>query len=118
MAVDVATLVPLPGLKTECGTARAGFGMAVCPALGLVVTSNHHDNTLSVSTLPHTDVSYGAGAGLAHVCTLGGASSRAPMQFKFNSGESGDYTYYLLWLADLHGPRHLPPPPAHRRCQW
>ena len=94
--------------------------MAVCPALALVVTSNHHDNTLSVSTLPHTDVSYGAGAGLAHVCTLGGASSRAPMQFKLNSGESGescgDYTY-LLWLAasDLHGPRHLPPPPAHRR---
>ncbi len=33
---------PLPSLKTKCGS---GMGMAVCPALGLLVTSNHDDNT-------------------------------------------------------------------------
>jgi hypothetical protein len=108
MAVDVGTLVPLPTLKTECGS---GMGMAVCPALGLLVTSNHHDNNLSAFTLPGigagASASAGARAGLARVCTLGGASSPAPMQFKFWDGFSsgwmaftGPATSRLLLLTD------------------
>ena len=95
MAVDVGTLIPLPSLKTKCGS---GMGMAVCPALGLLVTSNHDDNTLSVFTLPGTgagaSASAGTSAGMALVCTLGGASSPAPMQFEFldMNGSSG-------WMA-------------------
>jgi hypothetical protein len=84
--VGLDALVPLPALKTACGT---GVGMAACPALGLLVTSNKDDNTLSVFALPRSSgagAGAGAGAGLALVCTLGGASSPAPMQFKFNDG--------------------------------
>jgi hypothetical protein len=91
--VDVGALVPLPALKTRCG---GGFGMAACPALGLLVTSNHNDNTLSMFALPHSSgAGTGAGAGLALVCTLGGAGSPAPMQFQFNDG---DYLY-SGWMA-------------------
>jgi hypothetical protein len=84
--------------------------MAACPALGLLVTSNHKDNTLSAFALPHSSgvgVGAGAGAGLALVCTLGGASSPAPMQFKFHDGYSsgciaftGPATSRLLLLTD------------------
>jgi hypothetical protein len=69
--------------------------MAVCPALGLLVTSCYSDNTLSVFALPRSSgAGAGAGAGLALVCTLGGASSRAPMQFKLNDGNG-----YSGWMA-------------------
>jgi hypothetical protein len=75
--------------------------MAACPALGLLVTSNHNDNTLSVFALPRSSgvgggagAGAGGGAGLARVCTLGGASSRAPMQFEFED-EDG----YSGWMA-------------------
>ena len=91
MHADLSTLVPLPALKTDCGK---GVGMAACPTLGLLVTSNYSNNTLSVFALPSgcprssdfipMGASRGAGAGLALVCTLGGASSPAPMQFKFS----------------------------------
>ena len=84
--VGLDALVPLPALNTRCGE---GFGLAACPALGLLVTSNTNDNTLSVFALPRSSgagAGAGAGAGLALVCTLGGASSPAPMQFKFNDG--------------------------------
>ena len=79
--VGLDALVPLPALKTRCGL---GVGMAACPALGLLVSSNIIGNTLSVFALPRSSgAGAGAGAGLALVCTLGGASSPAPMQFKF-----------------------------------
>jgi hypothetical protein len=101
--VGLDKLVPLPALKTKCGE---GVGMAACPALGLLVTSNTKDNTLSVFALPHSSGA-GAGAGLALVCTLGGASSPAPMQFKFDDGKfsgwmafTGPSTSRLLLLAD------------------
>jgi hypothetical protein len=100
-------LVPLASLSTWCGR---GCGVAVCPALGVLVTSNVDDNTLNVfslptdvggrgqgvvkvdpgrpapiSTVPSADACTGAGssAGLVPLFSLGGASSRAPMQFKF-----------------------------------
>jgi hypothetical protein len=104
-AVSVADLVPLPSLKTECGE---GAGLAVCPTLGLLVTSDYSDSTLSVFALPSgcpstTDLARigasrgagaGAGAGLARVCTLGGAGSPAPMQFQFEDGG-----YMSGWMA-------------------
>jgi hypothetical protein len=100
-SVSLDKLRPLPALKTACGH---GMGVAACPALGLLVTSNDKDNTLSVFDLRRSS---GTGAGLALVCTLGGASSRAPMRFKFN-GQSlsgwmaftGPATARLLLVTD------------------
>jgi hypothetical protein len=85
--VGLDALVPLPTFKTGNGH---GIDVAACPALGLLVTPNVNDNTLSVFNLSRSS---GAGAGLALVCTLGGASSPAPMQFEFNDG------YYSGWVA-------------------
>jgi hypothetical protein len=114
--VSLADLVPLPALTTDCGE---GVGLAVCPTLGLLATSNASDNTLSVFTLPRTGASYaagaGTGAGLALVCTLGGASSPAPMQFRFSdySGSSGWMVFTgpptsCLLLTDAgHGAVHV-----------
>jgi hypothetical protein len=104
--VALTSLVPLPGLETECGY---GCGLAACPSLGLLVTSDDDENTLSVWSLPNggsgdggasgePGASAGAGAcgawaggggidGLRLVCTLGGAGSVAPMQFMFSDGE-------------------------------
>jgi hypothetical protein len=84
MSVDLTALVPLPFLKTRCGS---GVGLAVCPAIGLLVTSNADDNTLSVFALPPTEEIFaraGVDVGLALVCTLGGATSPAPMRFMFS----------------------------------
>jgi hypothetical protein len=97
MRIDLATLVP--ALKTQCGY---GVGLAVCPTLGLLVTSCWGDNTLSVFTLPRNSgvgagavAGAGAGTGLALVCTLGGASSPAPMQFGFFDGSAA----FSGWMA-------------------
>ncbi len=74
--VDLGSLVPLPALSTHCGR---GSGLAVCPALGLLVTSNNKDNTLSVFHLPSNDaVSDPDGASLPLVCTLGGVPAPLP----------------------------------------
>jgi hypothetical protein len=90
--------------------------LAACPALGLLVTSNYSSNTLSVFSLPRSSgAGAGAGAGLALVCTLGGASSPAPMQFKFadplSSGWmafTGPATSRLLLVTDAgHNAVHV-----------
>jgi hypothetical protein len=123
MHVDLETLVPLPALKTTCG---AGVGLAVCPTLGLVVTSNFNDNTLRVFALPSCNMlvdsragiggGAGAGAGLALVCTLGGAFSPSPMQFLFHDAHgpsgwmafTGTATSRLLLLTDAgHNTVHV-----------
>jgi hypothetical protein len=99
--------VPRPSLKTACGK---GYGLAACPALGLLVTSDCEDNTLSVWDLQvgtsgsdafgvagasagagaaSGGASAGGGGGLRLVCTLGGAGSVTPMQFKFNGLTTG-----------------------------
>ncbi len=108
--------MPLPALKTLCGL---GFGVAACPALGLLVTSDDKKNTLSVWDLGGGasvgGASGGAGApgvggasaggsggdgGLRLVCTLGGPStarSAAPMQFQFWDGQgSSGYLSFIL----------------------
>ncbi len=76
--------------------------MAACPQLGLLVTSDWLGGKLHVFKLPtrldrSAVTAAGAGGGgacLALVCTLGGASSRAPMRFQFSGrfGRSG-------WMA-------------------
>ncbi len=113
--VGLDALVPLPTLKTECGQ---GYGLAACPALGLLVTSDSNKNRLSVWGLPGGAGSLGAsggggdgiaagsdvvgGGGLRLVCTLGGAGSAAPMQFKFvvtSRGTSG----FLAFVPPTRG---------------
>jgi hypothetical protein len=104
--MDLGALVPLPTLMTRCAQR---YGMAACPTLGLLATSNTYAETLSVYTLPcSSGAGAGAGPGLALVCTLGGASSPAPMQFEFvvngfSSGWmafTGPATSRLLLLTD------------------
>jgi hypothetical protein len=93
-------LVPLVPRMIKCDH---GYGLAVSPSLGVMVTSG--STTLFVWGPPPDDVtrawaSAGAGAGvsdasvggggggggeLSLVCTLGGAGSVAPMQFQFVS---------------------------------
>ena len=60
---------------------EAGYGLASCPSLGLLATSDDIRNTISVWGVPlSSDCSDG---GLVRMCTLGGRGSKAPMQFKF-----------------------------------
>jgi hypothetical protein len=100
--------------------------------LGLLVTSEGIENTLSVWLLPSGGVGGGAGAGaggvggvgagtdsgLARVCILGGTGSPAPLQFKFADGAvSGCLVFippttpgtpHLLLVTDAgHGAVHV-----------
>jgi hypothetical protein len=93
--------MPLPSLKTQCGV---GHGLAACPALGLLVIAEIGASSLLLWGLPGGaiggasrgavasagafvgGVRTGGGDGLTLVCTLGGAGSVAPMQFKFAVG--------------------------------
>ena len=100
--MEFEKLMPVTRYKTACGR---GFGLAACPTLGLLVTSDYTNSTLSVWSLPGgAGVPGDAGArgasGLARMSTLGGEGSPAPMQFKFvlNGHTSG----YLAFT---------PPPP-------
>ena len=77
---------PFRRLSTQSGR---GHGVAACPALGLLVTSDRDKNTLSVWGVPGG----ASGGGLRLVCTLGG--HRAPMQFDFSSGPG--YSGYLAF---------------------
>jgi hypothetical protein len=83
----LSALKPLPTLETQCGE---GLGVAVCPTLRLLVTSDWVKNILSVWVLPG-----GASGGewLKLVCTLGGKGSAAPMQFKFRDGPGSGSGY-------------------------
>lgn len=75
--------LPRPSLKTQSGP---GFGLAACPALGLLVTSGQRD-TLSVWREPRGGDGAGTGGhkGLEFMYTLGGEESPLPMQFNFNN---------------------------------
>jgi hypothetical protein len=89
MSIDLGHLVLAPPLVTVCEA--AGTGMAACPTLGLLATSDMEGNTLSVFALPARTPGKDtpAQAGLALVCTLGGLESPAPMQFLFRVAEGG-----------------------------
>ncbi len=47
--MNLDAVFPLPHLETHCGN---GMGLAVCPALGLVATTNIDRNSLTVFVLP------------------------------------------------------------------
>ena len=93
----------VPALRTPCGD---GLGLAVCPALGLLVTSNSDDDTLSVFDLPARDTAFinrpGGDTGMQRVCTLGGPGSPLPLQFRFN--------YFSGWMAFSCGAVPTVPP--------
>ena len=91
--------LPVPSFKTRCGD---GLGLAACPALGLLVTSDCSKDTLSAWRLGLHYDGDDRGRVLALVCTLGGAGSPPPMQFDFRS-EYG-YSGHLAFLS--------PPPTA------
>ncbi len=101
--VELDTLVPLSALCTLCAS---GYGMAVCPTLGLVVTSDSHKSNLSVfhlsSTSKDAELEAGTGTGLALACTLGGASAAAPMKFRFldfSDSASGGHSGLLAFTG-------------------
>jgi hypothetical protein len=101
---DLQGLMPLPTITTECGE---GVGLAACPTLGLLVTSNRDNNTLSVFSLRRSGEGAGAGAGAGAVAgaglaleyTLGGASSRAPLQFKFLDNAAGGISGWMAFTG-------------------
>ena len=83
--MEFGKLVPVPQYTTACGK---GCGLAACPSLGLLVTSDYSHNTLFVWSLSSGGgAGAGSGSGLTCVCTLGGDCSPAPMQFDFQSGD-------------------------------
>lgn len=101
--MDFESWVAVPGLETpHCGR---GNGMAACPALGVLVTSDTAANTLAVFRLP-TGAAAPVGdrrrGGLVQVCQFGGPLTRALMHFRFpheQFHESG-------WLAFSDGAEH------------
>jgi hypothetical protein len=74
-------LKPFPRFRQRTGH---GFGLAACPSLNLLVTSEYND-TLSVWGIP----SGGDGGGLTLLCTLGNRTSETAMQFKFSAMDTG-----------------------------
>jgi hypothetical protein len=120
LRVDLNALVLVPSLTTPCGL--GGVGLAVCPLLCLaeaagesVVTSDMINDTVSMFSLPchpldclGATAGTSASAGLNRVCTLGGATSPAPMQFKFRDASATSagcmaFTGRLLLLTDDAG---------------
>ena len=108
--MDLDALPPAPALKTQCG---CGYGMAVCPTLGLVVTSNDYLDTLTVFALPGSscDAARARRVGLTYVCTLGGGCAKASparIELGFSRGRfcsgymafTGPATSRLLLVTD------------------
>jgi len=73
----------------------------VCPALGILVTSDNYDDTLNVYALPN-DGGVGAVDGMLLMYTLGGPDSPPPMQFNFGNGDGNQSG----WVAFACGPEH------------
>jgi hypothetical protein len=113
-AVSLGDLVPVPYLLTMCG---GGVGMTVCPTMGLLVTSNIIDDTLSVFALPQSlSATSKLRTGEVPVSILGGVSSPAPMRFMFVDGNgrsgwmafTGPTTSRLLLVTDAgHDAVHI-----------
>ena len=97
--MDLGSLMPLPRLRTVCGV---GYDVAACPTLGLLVTSNCEDNSLSVYRLPTSVASSmcqeRGESGLALMCTLG-VVTQMRFQFEVEDGYSGNVSGYLAFTG-------------------
>lgn len=82
LGTDVSMLRRVGRLRTLC---NHGIGLAACSTLGVVVTSSHADNSLSVWDADPTCSK--RHAGLRLVCTLGGEGSPDAIRFKFNDDD-------------------------------
>ena len=113
LEMHLSKWAPVPQYKTACGW---GCGMAACPSLGLLVTSDTDNNTLSVWSLPGLDaegrpsVGRCSGSGLVRQCILGDEGSPASMNFDFVGGAG--YSGYLAFTprgasADAPDTPHL-----------
>jgi hypothetical protein len=85
---DVDLWNPFRKFRTWTGY---GVGLAACPSLGLLVTSEKDYNTLSVWGMPEGGVC--DDGGLRLMFTLGGAGSVGPMQFKFDGMMTGHMAF-------------------------
>jgi hypothetical protein len=74
-AVDLRAVHPVAAVT--CGR---GIGLTVCPALGLIVTSNFDDSTISAYALAGPD---------HHLLGTWGGRAPGPLQFHFYSGGGG-----------------------------
>ena len=107
--MDLEQWVPAPRWETPCGF---GFGLAACPSLGLLVTSDVTVNALIVWSLPgrcgggNKNAGADKDTGLDRVGDMGGEGSLAPMQFKF-LGPDGFPSGYLAFAPLLHLPHLL-----------
>jgi hypothetical protein len=99
------SLDELPTSPYSVAGGHHGFGLAVCPTLGLAVTSGV-DNTLWVYTVPSCVKVEASMKGLNHVYALGGPGSPAPMRFRFVAGRGAKDT--SGWMA------FSSPPTSHR----
>jgi hypothetical protein len=82
--VELDTMVPLPGFRTSLRWC-AGYGLAVCPALGLLVTSGEGTPSLGVFRVPTLRDYDPDGRGLSLVATLGGRDEAPPLDFSLGS---------------------------------
>lgn len=112
--MSFGNLKPFPWLRTNTGQ---GNGLAVCPSLNLLVTSDIVNDTLSVWRLPtsSSDGGDGSGGGLRLTYTLGGVQSKAPMKFMFYHGTHpyNDVSGYLAFTTSSSLVR--PPAVGHGR---
>ncbi len=88
-----------PHFRAVCGNVSVdGYGLAVCPVLGLLVLSDVCKNTLLVLALPES--SGGSGGDLILKNIRGGPGSPAPMQFKFSGDMQGCSGYMAFTSGD------------------
>jgi hypothetical protein len=92
--VGLDALQLAPSFRTVCGR---GYGLAVCPALGLLVTSNPKRSCLDVFglTARKDSVDGEPAVGLARVGALEGAALRPRVQFKFVEGSVSGFLTFM-----------------------
>jgi hypothetical protein len=104
---SVKTFCKLKPFPRFCQHTGPGFGLAACPSLNLLVTSDINHNTLSVWSLP----THSSAGGLELAYTLGGSggsggsgggSAASPIKFKFNGMDTGCLAFIPPISSDAH----------------
>jgi len=80
--MDLASLVPVPALKLECGL---GYGVAACPELGVFAASVSVPGTVNVYKIVGL-------TRLEHEWTFGGVDAPPALRFRFDYSESLAFT--------------------------